>query len=198
MPLGSRHLLGDAAMRTIIAAAAFAVVLGNVHTASAVWFDDGAMYVKHGYHANQAWPWPYVCPDRVAVQEPFCIMVNNGWRRQNLLGNHHFNPDTNQLNAAGQLKVQWIMTQAPPDRRNIFVERALDPKVNTDRLSAVRDYSTRVSLDGQSPQIAQTSIMSEGRPASVVDAVNVKFQQSMPAPVLPAAQSASSSSGSSQ
>ena len=180
--------------RKMIAAATFAVVLASVHTASAVFVDDGAMYIKHGYHANHMWPWPYVCPDRVAVQEPFCIMVNNGWRRQNLLGAHHFNPDTNQLNAAGQLKVQWIMTQTPPDRRSIFVERALDQKVNNDRLAAVRDYSTQVALDGHTPQIAQTAIVSEGRPAAVVDAVNVKFQQAMPAPVLPAAQSASSSS----
>jgi len=183
--------------RTIIAAAAFAGIFANVPSASAVWFDDGATYVKHGYRANEMWPWPYVCPDRVAVQEPFCIMINNGWRRQNLLGAHHFDPDTNKLNAAGQLKVQWIMTQAPPDRRNIFVERALSPKVNDERFAAVRDYSTQVALDGRTPQIAQTAIVSEGRPAAVVDAVNVKFQQSMPVPVLPAAQQASSSSGSS-
>ncbi len=183
--------------RTIIITAAFVGIFANVHAARAVWFDDGAMYVKHGYRTNEMWPWPYVCPDRVAVEEPFCIMVNNGWRRQNLLGAHHFNPETNQLNAAGQLKVQWIMTQAPPERRSIFVERSLNQKANEERLAAVRDYSTQVALDGRAPQIAQTAIVSEGRPAAVVDAVNVKFQQSMPAPVLPAAQPANSSGGSS-
>jgi len=195
MPLGSRHLLVMPAMRhTMIAAAAFVVVLASVDSASAVCCDDTAHYVKHGFYVNNQWPWPYVCPDRIAVQEPFCIMVNNGWRRQNLLGGHHFNPETNQLNAAGQLKVQWIMTQAPPDRRRIFVERALDTKVNTERLTAVREYSTQVAVDGRTPLIAETSLMSEGRPAAIVDAINVKFQQSMPAPVLPPAQSASSAS----
>lgn len=180
--------------RTIIAAAASVVVLASVHRADAVCCDDTALYIKHGYHMNQQWPWPYVCPDRIAVQEPFCIMVNNGWRRQNLLGAHHFNPDTNQLNAAGQLKVQWIMTQAPPDRRSIFVERALDTKLNTQRLAAIREYATQVATDGRMPQVAETSLMSEGRPAAVVDATNVKFQQAMPAPVLPAAQSTSGTS----
>lgn len=178
--------------RTFIAAATLVAVLASVHSASAVCCDDTAHYVKHGYYVNKQWPWPYVCPDRVAVQEPFCIMVNNGWRRQNLLGGHHFNPDTNQLNAAGQLKVQWIMTQAPPDRRSIFVERALDTKVNTQRVAAVRDYSAQVAVDAHTAQVTETSLMSEGRPAAVVDAINVKFQQSMPAPVLPAAQSTSS------
>jgi hypothetical protein len=179
--------------RTIIAAAAVVVALGTVYRANAVCCDDTALYVKRGYHVNAQWPWPYVCPDRIAVQEPFCIMVNNGWRRQNLLGGHHFNPENNQLNAAGQLRVQWIMTQAPPDRRSIFVERALDTKINAQRLTAVREYAIQVSADGRPAQVAETSLMFEGRPASVVDATNVKFQQSMPAPVLPAAQSTSSS-----
>ena len=179
--------------RTFLAAAAAVVVLATVQEANAVCCDDTAMYVKQGYHANQMWPWPYVCPDRIAVREPFCIMVNNGWRRQNLLGAHHFNPDTNQLNAAGQLKVQWIMTQAPPDRRSIFVERSLDHKRErpADRCpSGLRDASCR--RRPHSAQVAETSLMFEGRPASVVDATNVKFQQTMPAPVLPAAQSTSS------
>lgn len=180
--------------QTFTAAAAVVVVLVSVHSANAVCADDAAHYVKQGYHANVQWPWPYVCPDRVAVREPFCLMVNNGWRRQNLLGMHHFNPETNQLNAAGQLRVQWIMTQTPPDRRSIFMERTLDTKVNAERLVAVREYATQAGIDGRAPQVAETFLISEGRPASVVDATNVKFQQAMPTPILPAAQSTSSTS----
>jgi hypothetical protein len=112
-------------------------------------------------------------------------MVNNGWRRQNLLGVHHFNPVTNQLTAAGELRVQWIMTQAPPERRDIFVERALDADANSQRLAAVRDYATKVTIDGRMPQVQESHLVSEGRPAAVVDAVNVNFMKAMPAPVLP-------------
>jgi hypothetical protein len=179
--------------RTFLAAAAAVAIIAFAQQASAVCFDDTAMYIKHGYHINEAWPWPFVCPDRIAVREPFCIMVNNGWRRQNLLGAHYFNPETNQLNAAGQLRVQWIMTQAPPDHRSIFIEHSLDQNVNNQRMSAVQDYATQVSMDGRPPQIAQTHLMAEGRPASIVDATNTKFQQSVPAPVLPTAQNVSSS-----
>lgn len=173
--------------RTLIAAAALVVVAGAVESARAVCLDETAHYVKHGYHVNTMWPWPYVCPDRIAVREPFCAMVNNGWRRQNLLGQHHFNPDTNQLTTAGELRVQWIMTQAPVDRRNIFVERSLDADITTQRLANVREYAVKVAPEGRTAQVGETYLMSEGRPAAVVDATNVKFLQSMPAPVLPAA-----------
>lgn len=182
--------------RIYIAAAATVITLANVQTASAVCADHAVMYYKHTFHSNAQWPWPYVCPDRIAVQEPFCMMINNGWRRQNLIGAHHFNPETNQLTEAGKLRVQWIVTQAPPDHRDIFVERALDPKITGDRLTAIRAYATQIAVDGRAPSVSETTLMFEGRPASVVDATNVKFLQSMPAPVLPAAQSTSSSSSS--
>ncbi len=182
-----RHLL--------FAAVAVIAVAGSERAAVGVCLDDGAHYVKHGYHVNQMWPWPYVCPDRIAVREPFCLMVNNGWRRQNLLGAHHFNPDTNQLTTAGELRVQWIMTQAPVERRNIFVERSLDPNTDAARLAAVRDYGTKVSIDGRMPNVEETYLMAEGRPAAIVDVTNVKFMQAMPAPVLPAVSASTISTG---
>jgi hypothetical protein len=171
--------------RTLLLAVVCLTSVGSEQAARAVFFDEGAHYVKRGYHANQMWPWPYQCPDRIAVREPFCLMVNNGWRRQNLLGAHHFNPDSNQLTTAGELRVQAIMTQAPIDRRNIFIERSLNADMNAARLTAVRDYAAKVSTDGQTPLVEQTYLISEGRPAAVVDATNVKFMQAMPAPVLP-------------
>ena len=164
---------------------------GSEQSARAVFFDDAAHYVKRGYHENKAWPWPYQCPDRIAVREPFNLMIQSGWRRQNLLGAHHFNPETNQLTTAGELRVQWILTQAPPEHRGIFVEHSINPDTNAQRMAAVRDYASRVAMNGQSPQIEETYLVSEGRPAAVVDATNVKFMQSMPAPVLPAATAAS-------
>lgn len=173
--------------RSITAALTVVVALSVVPSALAVVVDHCAHYMKQTYHQNQMWPWPFQCADRLAVHEPFCIMVNNGWRRQNLLGAHHFNPATNQLNTAGELRVQWILTQAPPDRRNIFVERSLDPAANSQRLAAVRDYGLKVAIDGREPMVEETYLVSEGRPASVVDATNVNFLKNMPPPVLPAA-----------
>ena len=173
--------------RTWILAVVCMTFVGSEQAANAVCVDEGAHYIKRGYYANKMWPWPYQCADRAAVREPFCIMVNNGWRRQNLLGEHHFNPETNQLTTAGELRVQWILTQTPPDRRQIFVERTLSHTADAARLAVVRDYGTKVSMDGITPFVEETYLASEGRPAAVVDATNVKFMQAMPVPVLPAA-----------
>ncbi len=172
--------------RPLFAVAAIVALSSLASDARAVWFDDGARYVKHGYKENSMWPWPYVCADRIAVREPFCIMINNGWRRQNLLGPQYFT-EAGQLNSAGELRVRWIMTQAPPNRRTIFVERDLNPTVTADRVAAIRNYSTQVAPT-HIAQIVESDLMSEGRPAAIVDATNVRFQESQPPPVLPASQ----------
>jgi hypothetical protein len=172
---------------------AVVTIAASATTAHAVFVDSMDHYMESGYHRNVLWPWPYVCPDRIAVREPFNMMVSNGWRRQNLLGSHHFDSNTNRLSEAGQLQVRWIMTQAPPGRRQIFIERALDPSVTAARLDAVREYASHVVIDGQVPQVYETNLMAEGRPAPVVDATNIKFMENMRVPALPAANAGGSS-----
>jgi hypothetical protein len=171
---------------------------GLVSTAPAVWvegaggygyygtapWDQGAHYMRTGCNQNYLWPWPYVCADRVAVREPFCMMVDNGWRRQNLLGPHHFNANSTELTSAGELRVRWILTQAPAERRGIFVERDITPKVTEQRLATVRQFAAQLA-DADTPQVSDTHLISEGRPAAVVDATQTRFLESMPPPVLP-------------
>jgi hypothetical protein len=186
-------------MRTTSLAAAFLLALaGLANLGAAAGLDDTYHKIKRGYHRNEAWPWPYVCADRVAVREPFCIMINNGWRRQNLLGPHHFNATADQLTTAGELRVQWILTQAPPERRGIFVERDLDPSVTEQRLAAVRDYATKLNLAGQPAVVTDTHLVSEGRPASVVDATNVRFYENIRPPMLPVSASPSAGAAAAQ
>lgn len=170
---------------TIPAVLAAVVVLGCSSSASAVWVDSVVHYVETGYHRNVEWPWPFICPDRMAVRAPFDMMVKNGWRRQNLLGDHHFDPETHELNTAGELKVQWIMTQVPTPHRQIFVERSIEPSVTSKRMASAQEYAQVVAIDGQTPQVFGTHLLSEGRPAQIVDLTNVRFLESMPAPVLP-------------
>jgi hypothetical protein len=180
--------------RTIVILVAVVMVAEMATTARAVFVDSMDHYLECGYHRNVLWPWPYVCPDRIAAREPFDIMVRNGWRRQNLLGSHHFDANTNQLSEAGQLQVRWIMTQAPPGRQQIYIERSLDPSVTAARMAAAREYASRVVMNTQVPQVYETNMMVEGRPAPVVDATNVKFMENMRVPALPAANSGGESS----
>jgi hypothetical protein len=171
--------------RAILAIIATLTMAVWATSASAVFLDSTAHYIKSGFRRNVAWPYPYICPDRVAVREPFEIMIRNGWRRQNLLGAHFFNPVTQQLTSAGELQVRWIMTQTPPTFRQVFVERAIDPAITAERIAATRQYASRVSLDGQTPEVFETNLIAEGRPAAIVDVTNVKFMENMRIPVLP-------------
>ena len=172
--------------RTTLALLALAITAGSASRAPAVFIDQTCHYIKTGYHRNVSWPYPFFCPDRMAVREPFEIMIRNGWRRQNLLGPHFFNPETNQLTVAGQLQIRWIMTQAPPQFRQVFIERSIDPTITADRIAATREYAARVAGGGEIPDIYETNMVAEGRPAAIVDATNIKFLENMPVPVLPA------------
>ena len=66
---------------------------------------------------RNCWPEPFTRPDRYAVRAPFALMVSNGWRRQNLLGEHHFVDQGGKLTEAGRLKIRWILTEAPQHHR---------------------------------------------------------------------------------
>ncbi len=151
---------------------------------------------KAGCRTNQMWPSQYVPAARRSVLSAYEVMVNNGWRRQNLLGAYHFNPDSNELTEAGKLKVKWILSQAPQHRRSIFVERGGDQTRTAARVASINDWASTMSPSVGIVDINDTHLVAEGHPAGAVDHIFVGFQTNKPAPVLPAAVS-SSSSGSS-
>jgi len=122
-------------------------------------------------------------------------VINNGWRRQNLLGNYHFEEKSNELTRAGKLKVKWILTQAPYHRRSVFVERASDMSETASRVASIHEYATNMSPNVGTVQVNDTHIVAEGHPAGAVDSVFVGFRANQPPPVLPADTGSSSSSG---
>ena len=159
---------------------------GWAGAAQAFWLDAFVDHVETGRRANAQWPAPYLCPDRVHVRAPFELMVQNGWRRQNLLSPHHFNEDCTALTTAGEMKVRWIMTQAPAQYRQIFVERSVNPEHTAKRVAIAQQYAMQVG-EGEQPLVSETNLIAEGRPASIVDAIDTRYLESMPPPVLPAA-----------
>lgn len=131
------------------------------------------------------WPYPYVCPDRESVRAPFALMVQNGWRRQNMLTEEHFKDGSAELTEAGRLKVQWIMTDVPLPHRMIFIRRADTVEKTSTRIQTVQKLAARLSTDGAAPVVSETTISPAGWPADRVDAISRKFQTSIPAPELP-------------
>lgn len=170
---------------------ALATVVGIVGTwqASAPagdWIHQISDEIHVGFWRNTCWPKPFVYPDRKAAFAPMHIMANNGWRRNNLLGSHHFNADGTELNQAGKLRVAWILTQAPIHRRTIYVERSLNSVVTGQRIELAQQYAAAVAPEA-SIQVVDTHIVTEGRSAREVDWTNSMFLENAPVPVLPAA-----------
>ena len=151
-------------------------------------------HFKSGYCANVMWPRQFVPAARRGVCETYAAMINNGWRRQNLLGDYHFQPESNELTPAGELKVAWILTQAPLHRRNIYVQRAAGEAGTSARVASVHQYSANLSPAVPDVQVNDTHIVAEGHKAGTVDSMFVGFQENRPPPVLPANTSAANNS----
>jgi hypothetical protein len=153
------------------------IALGSATQASADWclgiFDSVARDVKR----RQCWPDPFDCADRGTVRAPFVTMVANGWRRQNMLGEFHFEPETGQLTEAGRLKVRWILITGPQQHRLIYVHMADTNEETSARIAAVRQWATQIAPNDL-PPVLPTSISDDGWPADQVDAIARKFRDS--------------------
>ena len=143
-------------------------------------------HYKSSYCANVMWPRQFIPAARQGVCDTYAAMVNNGWRRQNLLGDYHFDPDSNQLTRAGEIKVHWILTQAPIHRRSVYVQRGANEAETASRIASVQDFSAKMSPVVASVEVNDTHIVAEGHRADAVDSIFVGFQANQLPPVLPA------------
>jgi hypothetical protein len=121
--------------------------------------------------------------------------VANGWRSQNLLGTHYFEPNTGELTEAGRLKIRWITFQAPSQHRAIYVSSAETPEESAARMNSVNNYVAKIQPQGELPTVTETRLTDDGSPADQVESISRKYQASMPAPRLPARDDGSGSSG---
>ncbi|REJ88955.1 MAG: hypothetical protein DWQ35_18890 [Planctomycetota bacterium] len=138
------------------------------------------------YARNKAWPEPYVYQDRAAAVAPLGVMVNNGWRHQNLIGPHNFKPDTTELNESGLLKVRWIVTQAPVQRRTVFVERGMTHDETAARMRDVQTAADRFLVGPEVADVRETHITEYGWSGDYADLISTKFRASTGDPRLPA------------
>jgi hypothetical protein len=111
------------------------------------------------------WPCPYNCWDRAAARAPFPGMIENAWRKQNVLADNHFGAEGDRLSEAGQTKVRWILTEAPIQHRTVFVRRGETPQQTAGRMNAVKEYALKIAPEGGPPNILETNISPPGYPA---------------------------------
>lgn len=157
-----------------------------------------AQNMSAAYQENRIWPVPYVMAPRYSICNTFNAMRDSGWRRQNMLGQYHFNADGTELSQAGRTKVQWIATQAMPNRRQIYVQQSDSAEATSERVASVQRFvATGYPNGGEHVVVNETPMQFEGRPAASVDTTMVGYQANQPAPVLPSSTGSSSSSSSS-
>jgi hypothetical protein len=174
----------------------FATVTLVAMPVHADWLCDFFKSIPQDIKRRNCWPQPFTCPDRQSVRTPFVIETANGWRRQNLLGDHYFELNSGELTEAGRLKIRWITFEAPAQHRVIYVRNAATTEETAARLNAVHAYVAQIMPQGDLPMIFETRISDEGWPADHVEAITRKDQATQPAPRLPAS-TANSSGGSS-
>ena len=68
------------------------IVLGSATQVLADPFCDVVNSIAQDTKRRNCWPDPFVSWDRASVRAPFVVQVANGWRRQNMLGEFHFEP----------------------------------------------------------------------------------------------------------
>ncbi|HEY2837684.1 MAG TPA: hypothetical protein VGJ26_00935 [Pirellulales bacterium] len=154
------------------------------------------MHVCRDFRRSNAWPDPFVTVDRVAVREPFAAEVANGWRLQNTLGEQYFEADSPTLTEAGRLKIARIINETPTAYRAIFVLRSEDPVLNADRVAMVQQSAARTLGERPPVPIFETYEKPRGAPANYIDAVNEKYEATIPDPRVPMEEGASVDAGS--
>lgn len=159
--------------------------LAQASPAQAQFFAKFLHNIAQDTKRNNCWPKPFVIPDRQAVRTPIAMMVEEGWKRQNLLGDYYFDSQTGELTEAGELKVRWIATQVPSPHRVIFVNRAESQRDTDARIKSVQALIAKVADNETPPRILESDLEPSGWPARHVDAIGRRFTDGMPEPVLP-------------
>ena len=131
------------------------------------------------------WPKPHIYPDREAVRTPIAIMVANGRKRQNTLGEYYFAPN-GALTESGRLKVHWILTQSGQVDRTIYVYKSAGSAETLSRVASVREEIMQIQPENKDPRVVVTDIRPVGWPAERVGRIGAKFNESLPTPALPA------------
>jgi hypothetical protein len=141
--------------------------------------------IGRDFKRRNCWPEPFVYSDRQAVREPLAVMVGNGWQRQNLVSDPHFQSGGTELSEAGRRRLLDILNEAPEQHRVIFVYRGASPQETATRIATVQLFVSQSAYGGQAIPVVESSRPGDEWPASRIDAVTRKFEAAVPDPKLP-------------
>lgn len=169
---------------------AVAIVVTSV-SSSSVRAADGWTEFWHRFHVdfhrNNCWPEPFIHADRKVTRTHFAMMTHNGWRQQNTLSDDLFHHETQQLTHAGILRIRWIVTQSPTQRRVVYVLQGPSQNATEKRIDAVQQTIARVLPMGKLPPVVLTSKVPLSGDGYYFDQIDRRVRSSIPNPRLPAA-----------
>ncbi len=150
-----------------------------------------SMPMKHHahmtYHRNVAWPDPFGEADAMQTIAPFEQMKRNGWRSHNTVGTPLFVDGGVKLSPAGHQRVGWIATQAPVERRQIYVAAGVTEEATNQRVAAVNRAVANLQTDSPGPAVYVTYAGTATSPGALVTKINRDRFANMPPPILPQA-----------
>jgi hypothetical protein len=146
------------------------------------------------FYRNNTWPEPFLSADKMAVRTPYCIQTDNGWKMQNTIGTFLFDSETQRINQAGDLLVKWIVTQAPLNRRAVFVLKADTADATNARVQSVQATVAKYT-GGHICPVLLTDTEPAGWSASYIDSITQQFNATIPSPRLPPKQSSGGGQG---
>lgn len=137
----------------------------------------------HRYHTAHAWPHPYVCADRSAVEVTAAMTRQGGWDEISTLHMWHFDDATGDLNGVGRQHLHYLVSHAPMHSQSVFVARGTDGDVAA-RLASVEQAIVEMTGDSARFAVLPREAYSTTRPATETESIYRGMLEAMPAPIL--------------
>ncbi len=156
-------------------------VLQNIH--------QGIETYKADYRLNRArasaWPKPFSCWDREHYYAILNQQYATGMAVAHTLTSEYFNSESNKLNRAGELRVAWIMQNAPQADKQIFVYEDQTGPTMDQRMDSIREFTNRYYGHLGNAAIAKSQILPHQIPATYQASYLQAYQEGQPAPIIP-------------
>jgi len=134
---------------------------------------------------NSAWPLPFSCWDR----ENYNAILNQQFATGNQIAHtltaQYFDPESNELNRAGELRVSWIMQNAPQRDKQIFVFEDQQGPTIDQRIASISNFTGRYYAHMGNATVAKSRLLPNQIPATYQQGYNQSYAEGQPDPVIP-------------
>lgn len=134
---------------------------------------------------NASWPQPFTCWDREAYYGVMNQQFAHGVQVAHTLTSEYFDPNTNELNRAGESRVAWIVQNSPQAEKRIFVYEDQSGPALDQRLASIRNTVDRWYGHLGNVEIASSQLMPNSIPATYQNTINTRYEGAQPNPIIP-------------